>query len=191
MRRPVPFLAVILLLASGCGSARQAGATPSERPSTQVPCFAPVPADAPASLPVGYRFRARVVGPNTGSFPRHPNQVTWIFNRGCAADDFPYPLMVSRVPEPNVTISAAENHLGEPVDLGRPGTAAVYHDGLWAPGPGPEQWTLGSVTLHWEASAVHSLTVHWSGGTFGIRGARTHGVTREDLIRIGLALKYP
>jgi hypothetical protein len=184
-------LLAVAILVAGCGeSGRSQLGSPSATgaPLTADQCFGPATADAPPYIPGKYRFERRIVGGDTGNFPFHPDQITWIYNLSCTGDDAPYPLMISRVSDPKAVVSATERHDGEVLSGMAVGRTGIYHDGwnaLTSPINSPGQ----KAELSWDTAVVNSVTVRWAQGTYGLRGAKTRGVTREELIKMALALK--
>lgn len=92
------------------------------------------------------------------------------------------PVEVSASSERGAAAVGTENHVGVPIASERRGVELVYHDGMWAPGPGPQQVQLGSTMIHWETSLCHSIAATTSTGTVSVRAARD--VDFETLLRI-------
>jgi hypothetical protein len=142
----------------------------------------------PSYLPSGYTLSQRVEGADAGGLGQSPNQVGLFYRRGTAQDDWHAPLAVFTGPPGASDLVATENHPGEAVDLGVPGITATYHDGMWTIGAGPDQTQAGSVTLYWDTSTNHSITIRWSGGTAAIRGPKARGVGYDELTKMASSL---
>jgi hypothetical protein len=166
----------VTVAVAGCGTAGQASIASREVDTT---CYQDPSADAPRYVPPGYHFVRRWEGADSGNFPADSRQLTWEYLTACTQDAWTYPLLVSWVPSVGTTVTATEHHPGRSVDLGIAGVTAVYQDGWWGVG-----------ATSWDSSAVNSITVNWSGGTYGIRGAKTRGVDLERLIKIARSMHY-
>jgi hypothetical protein len=184
-------LLAVATLVAGCGeSGRSRLGSPSTTgaPPAADQCFGPAIADAPPYIPGKYRFVRRIVGGDTGNFPGYSDQITWIYNLSCAGDDAPYPLMISRVSDPKAVISATGGHDGEVLTGMAVGRTGIYHDG-WTALASPINSPGQKAELKWDTAVVNSVTLRWAQGTYGLRGAKTRGVTREESIKMALALR--
>jgi hypothetical protein len=142
----------------------------------------------PSSVPEGFAFRRRLEGADAGGFEKEQAQVTLVYTRGWEHADFAHSLTVHATPATGSALAATEKHPGVPIGLGILSVRAVYHDGLWAPGPGEAEVDVGDgLTIHWERSAAHSITVHAADGTYAVRGPKdTMGMA--ELLRIAESL---
>lgn len=140
-----------------------------------------------SEVPTGYKFRAEISGNASEAFANQPSQRTLIFTRGWAQSETPYPLLV-HIAGPNAgELLGTEGRAGVVLELGLRDVVAVYHDGWWMLGPGPEEVSDNGRTLHWNRNDVHSVTVTTPTRTVAVRGTRRRGVRAEDLRRLALA----
>jgi hypothetical protein len=145
-------------------------------------------ADArPAHVPRGYRYAFSIEGEAAAGFWGNADQVllNYSFHREPS-----YPLAVfATVPAGGVDVlHGTEQRRGTPVDLGVPGVSATYHDGLWASGPGRDQQVVGQFVLHWDDREWHSITIRAGDRVFAVRGARSNGVTFDELTSVARSL---
>jgi hypothetical protein len=128
----------------------------------------------PNYVPAGYRSWTTVLGRDAGGFGvESDDQYSMTYARGPMPDDKPSTLLIYRGPVDSGALMGTELHAGESMDIGVAGAASVYHDGMWAPGPGPEERRVGKQTvIHWERSIRHSVTVRTSTGVVGVRGPK-------------------
>lgn len=146
-----------------------------------------LPANAPSYTPPGYRLQ-RVTEANYPPALGGPAEVTAWYTRGSGIDDARYPLLIHFAGPGAMPLVGTDGHSGQPVDLAIAGAETTYHDGWWTTGPGPESRELGSATLHWDTTAMHSLTISTSAGRVAIRGAKTRGVSFIELMSIAKSL---
>jgi hypothetical protein len=142
-------------------------------------------APRPTYIPHGYSYGFRIDGEAGPGFIRDPDQTVLIYTR--SAVDSTHPLMISLSPSRRLELMATEGHPGLPVALDS-GAEAVYHDGLWSSGPGLDERRDGDVVVHWDRSDAHSITVRTEDGVYGVRGARSRGVTVDELLKIANSL---
>lgn len=79
---------------------------------------------------------------------------------------------------------ATEEQQGVKVDLGLAAAVAVYHDGMWGPGPGFDQRDTGAGLVHWDRTGFHSVTADLGGVICAVRASRASGLELTDLIQI-------
>jgi hypothetical protein len=140
-------------------------------------------------LPLGYRLRSRFEGEDAGGFPGSPDQLALIYTRGLGSDEAVYPLLVYVAARGGAKeLVGTEGRSGSSVDIGVSGVTAVYHDGMWAPGPGPDERRLGELIIHWDTGDAHSITVSGGGRLLGVRGARSRGVLARHLVTVARSL---
>jgi hypothetical protein len=145
----------------------------------------------PAHLPPGYRFRRKLRGRLFEGFRGDDEQVILVYGRGWSDAGAYRPLLVYVSPSTNVAeLFSTEEKAGQPLELGVDGTRTVYHDGRWELGPGFDARSAGDVTVHWDSSDWHSLTVVHPGGLYAVRGARRNGVGLSDLVDVAKSLPY-
>ena len=118
--------------------------------------------------------------------------MTWVYNRTCADPEALYPVLVIQVPVPGAQLAFSDSSRQRPVSVAL-GTTATYYDG----------WTwdaridspLQVPVPHWETRDANALVVSWSGGTYGILGARFNGIGLGELVAIArqlpLAISVP
>jgi hypothetical protein len=128
----------------------------------------------PEYVPEGYRSWTTVLGRDAGGFGvTSDGQYSMTFARGPMPDAKADTLLIYRGPVGSGDLMGTQRHAGEPMDIGVADTSTVYHDGMWAPGPGPEERRVGKQTvIHWERSIRHSLTVRTSSQVLGVRGPK-------------------
>jgi hypothetical protein len=140
----------------------------------------------PAHVPYGYQYAFRVEGEAAAGFWGNADQVllTYSFHKEPS-----YPLSVyAAAATGDPTLQGTEHRAGTPVDLGVPGVSAIYHDGLWAPGPGRDQHVVGQFVLHWDDQEWHSITIRTRDRVYAVRGARSNGVTFDELASVARSL---
>jgi hypothetical protein len=144
-------------------------------------------ADArPRYVPTGYRYGFRVEGEAAAGFWGNADQVllNYTFHK---EPSFPLTIFAAAAAGGDV-LHGTEHRTGMPVDLGVPGVSAVYHDGLWATGPGRDQQVVGQFVLHWDDREWHSITIRARDRVFAVRGARSNGVTVDELTSVARSL---
>lgn len=78
-----------------------------------------------------------------------------------------------------------KNKVGEPIQLQCESSAdisAKYYGGMWMLLP-------GRTRVEWDETDAHSIVFQWQDLTVGVRGFRTTGVTRDELILVASSLK--
>ena len=138
----------------------------------------------PEHLPSGYAWRRQLEGASAQVLGRHPDQVVLVYTLGWSQEDWNVPLVVAGAPAGAPPLLGTERRRGRRVDIGIPGVEAVYHDGIWALGPGPDERRFGHGLIHWDSSTVHSLTIRHSGMTWAVRGPKTRGADFRTLVRM-------
>ena len=138
----------------------------------------------PRYLPHGYIYAWARSGESAGGFWGVADQAVAVYTPGTDSHD---PLFIYSTRDPRAELIGTESRAGEKVDLGTHGTG-IYHDGLWKLGPGHDQQAVGDLVLHWDAGNVHSLRFRSGGLLFAVRGSRTRGVTRDELVKVARSL---
>lgn len=141
----------------------------------------------PSYVPTGYKLRRKAEGSQAGGFGEEPTQVALIYTRGWEQGDFTSALAIYVTQSTKAVLFATEKHPGLPLDFGASSVRAVYHDGLWAPGPGEIEQHLGDVTIHWVRSVAHSITIYSPNGTYAVRGPK-ETIGFDELLRIAKSL---
>lgn len=142
----------------------------------------------PSYVPSGYSLSQRVQGVEAGGFGESSGQTGLFYRRGAALDDWLNPLTAYIGPSNAPDLVATENHPGQVVDLGAPEVNAVYHDGMWIIGQGQDQEDAGATFLHWDTSAIHSITARWPTGMAAVRGPKGRGVGYDELVKVAKSL---
>jgi hypothetical protein len=145
----------------------------------------------PTYLPGGYKLSLRVHGPEAGGLGMDASQTGMLYRRGTALEDWRNPLAVYVSGSGAPALVATEARQGEQIDLSIVGIEAIYHDGLWMLGQGAEQLEMGDVIVHWDSSALHSITARWDGGTCAVRGPKGRGVGYDELIKVVKSMFSP
>ena len=136
-------------------------------------------------VPSGYSLRGSYSeGPIYGGFGNDRVQTAFFFARSELMGDMMYPLVVYAAPAGASNLRWTENRDGELLNIG--GVTALYHDGIWAPGPGyGEQKMPDGGVIHWRRDTFHSLRIDTDERSLAVRGSRSHGVELRELV--GLA----
>lgn len=145
-------------------------------------------AGLPSYVPPGYKLRQTIEGPAAMGFGLDPNQVGHFYVHGYTDEEIHTPLSVFMGPPGAPPLAATEHRPGQPVDIGVPNVTALYHDGMWVPGPGEDQQNVGPGVLHWERAVAHSLTVHAPDGVYAIRGGKRIGAGIDELVKVAKSL---
>jgi hypothetical protein len=143
----------------------------------------------PAYVPHGYSLWTVVDGVEAGGFgvvdSREQYAVTYTQGTMPAAKGTA--VTVFKAPPGATTLAATDQRGGERVVLPK-GANAIYHDGMWMLGPGPEQRVVGHRVLHWDRQSFHSVTLHAPSGIWGIRGPKNADVNKQELMKIAMSL---
>ena len=141
----------------------------------------------PSYVPSPFKHFGTVEGDPAGEFWDDPNQIAVRYRR---ATSFAYlPITIAWTPRPNATLVGTDQRVGDPVKVH--GLTARYHNGTWAPGPGPEQVDTPVGPLHWETSLEHSITLHTASGSFAVRAPRDSVRDSAELARIISSVAVP
>jgi hypothetical protein len=99
-------------------------------------------------------------------------------------------MTVCWAPERDIMLTGTTNRVGMPVTVN--GKAGVYHDGMWMPGPGPDEVRFEpNGTAHWGRDLVHSITIHTEEGVFGVRAPRMSVPHLDTLVQIMSTVQIP
>lgn len=148
----------------------------------------PTQATRPSYVPPGYGLRWQIDGEIAPGFHQDPTQTVGVYTRSWNPDDRTNPLMVCAASGIVTDLMGTEGHTGQAIDLGIPGITAVYHDGMWAPGVGREQWTMGNAPFHWDTTSAHSITARWQNRVIAIRAAKNRDVGIAMLVKIARSM---
>jgi hypothetical protein len=151
----------------------------------------PVPIEQvrPSYVPSGFTLRSTDYGAAWQGFYEVDEQEMLEYVNG---SNFTWPLFVAAAePHGKAEFFGTEERQGAPIDIGVHGARAVYHDGIWAAGPGPDQRAAGSVTIHWQTGICHSITARKGNRVYAVRGSTTTGVTVDELIKVTRSLPFP
>lgn len=140
----------------------------------------------PTYLPSGFTLRSANYGSDWQGFYGVEEQSVLEYVNG---SNFVSPLFVAAAkPHGKTEFFGTEEMAGSPMELDVPGTRAVYHDGIWAAGPGPGERSAGSVVIHWQEGICHSITTRKDDRIYAVRGSTASGVTVEELVKVTLSL---
>jgi hypothetical protein len=144
----------------------------------------------PSYVPEGFRLAGKVQGLHVGEFWGSREQMAVRYRQSRGAWGLGAEITVCWAPEKDLMLTGTTGRKGTPVDIG--GTRAIYHDGMWMPGAGPdEQHFAVDGVAHWGKELVHSLTVHTSEGVFGLRAPRESVPRLAELVKIMSSVKLP
>jgi hypothetical protein len=137
----------------------------------------------PGFVPEGFRLFGKEQGIYVGEFWGSREQIALHYRKPRQMWGLGSEITICWAPEKNLMLTGTTNRVGVPVTVnGMPG---VYHDGMWMPGPGPEEVKFEpNGTAHWGRDLVHSITMHTSEGVFGLRAPRTSVPHLESLVQI-------
>jgi hypothetical protein len=140
--------------------------------------------DTATYIPEGFRFRRKFHGDTGLGFPGERDQVTHVYTRSSDPTGIFYPLTVHVASAQGLRLPGTEENPGRPLLIDGSTARAVYHDGLWARGPGEDERPFGEEVLHWDRSDLHSATLALPGRTLAVRGPRSRSVGISELTRI-------
>ncbi len=134
-------------------------------------------------VPKGFQLIGREQGISAGEFWGSDDQIAIRYRQPRTMWGLGSEITVCWTSQRNIMLTGTTNRVGMPVTVnGLPGT---YHDGMWMPGPGPDEVRFEpNGTAHWGRDLVHSITLKTSGGAYGLRAPRTLVPNLDDLIRI-------
>jgi len=146
----------------------------------------------PTYLPPGYRFLTRYKDRPDG-FGGGPNEVALWYVAAQYSDAMTFPLGVYLAANPTREFTGMADHAGEIVSLKSPSlTDVVYHNGNWVrEDVNPDRTLPNGVGLRWESGTVNSVTARLGEFVVGIRGAKSHGVDRPQLLLILQSMVKP
>jgi hypothetical protein len=128
----------------------------------------------PSYVPPGYTLRRRFDGADARGFGRTDDQCVLIYTSDWSDEAWHHALAVYQGHGGSLQLANTRGHAGERVDLGLADVQAIYHDGVWAPGPGPQQRTLGqALIVHWDSALAHSVTVRARDLVVAVQGPKT------------------
>jgi hypothetical protein len=148
-------------------------------------CFDQPPPGAPQYLPNGFRVVSQLRGSYGGPVGAD-DEVTWVYNRSCADPTALYPVLVIKVTVSGAELALSDPERRRPVSIAQ-GANAVYYDGWTTPDARIDS-PMQVPVPHWETREANALVVSWSGGTYGILGARTNGIGLGELVAIARKL---
>src|SRR5207302_8265858 len=107
----------------------------------------------PSYVPQGFSFRYALPGGREAGLGWIAEQTILVYTRGWEREDFTAPLVVvvGRAGAPDLVGTA--DGFAQPVDVGVPGVAAVYHDGITVPRLDEARDFAG---VAWRTGEVHS-----------------------------------
>jgi hypothetical protein len=116
-------------------------------------------------------------------FSGDATQVSLVYTRSWDPSEMLYPLTVHLSSDKEVALIGTEGGPGVRVNTQR-GNEAIYHDGMWALGPGEDERRAGGAVVHWRRGDAHSLTVRTDDLVVAVRGAPSRGVGVAALSRV-------
>jgi len=126
---------------------------------------------SPQRLPGGFKFFAESTGLGVHEFNGSGEQVALRYRVPGTQWGIGSEITVCWATEGDLELAGTMGHPGVPVNVN--GKTAIYHDGCWMPGPGPDQVAIAdSGSAHWGSDFVHSLTLRTGNGTIGLRCPR-------------------
>ncbi len=142
----------------------------------------------PKYVPDGFTLRSANYGDAWEGFYGADEQIILEYVRG---SDFTWPLMVAAAKRRGETeFFGTGERTGAPIDINVSGAHAVYHDGIWAPGSGPDRRAAGEVIIHWQRDICHSVTARKANRIYAVRGSTATGVTVDELVKITRSLPF-
>jgi hypothetical protein len=135
----------------------------------------------PEYIPDGFGLAARLHGINVGEFWGSEDQVAIHFRQRRTPHG--WQITICWAPEQELMLTGTTGHEGAAVIVN--GQEAIYHDGMWTPGPGPDQVSVGEDgSAHWGRDGVHSLTMHSDRGVFALRCPKQSVPGLDEMIKI-------
>ncbi len=135
------------------------------------------------AIPAGFQLVGREQGIYAGEFWASDEQIAIRYRQPRKMWGLGSEITICWAPQRNVMLTGTTNRVGTPVTVN--GLPATYHDGMWMPGPGPEQVTFEPDGMaHWGRDLVHSLTLKTSDGVYGLRAPRSVVPHVDGLARI-------
>jgi hypothetical protein len=132
----------------------------------------------PSHLPPGYSFR-HVHSGDLAGFRGGELEDIFDFKNPKIEHWYRTPLLVAITSSPTKELHGAEHHVGTSIDVVRDGgdtVQVVYHDGSW------RRSLSAPHTKYWDQTDEHSAVIVLSSLTVGVRGWRSAGITREELV---------
>jgi hypothetical protein len=139
----------------------------------------------PGRLPAGYAYRGRTDGPLAGGFGGQANQATLVHTRDRSPREHANPLTVHVIDVPQPALAGTEGRAGTPIDLGRPGVEAVYHDGMWHVDADVADESGVDAAFFW-LTTVHSITIRTGRRVYAVRAPRD--LPLADLFAVAASL---
>ena len=128
----------------------------------------------PGFVPPTHSYALEITGREALAFGDTEDQVAYFYVTGPSLTESIFPLVIYAATNPaKRELGATEGREGIDVTIGDPPRPAVYHDGMWASGDGPNPTTIGDVTVHWDTTVVHSLTIDSGEVVAAVRAPRT------------------
>jgi hypothetical protein len=143
----------------------------------------------PSHVPSGFALRRQIDGTAAKAFRDDPEQVTLVYTRGFQRADWTAPMTVHITRLLDRELTATEGRPGTPVDLGKPGVSAVYHNGMWAMDADLAEAQGAENSLYWHTGSAHSITVRTEDHVLGIRAPRD--VSFSELVKVASSLPVP
>jgi hypothetical protein len=144
----------------------------------------------PQFVPAGFHLAGRGQGLQVGEFWGSHEQIFIRYRMSRQVWGLGAEITVCWAPERDLMLTGTTNRVGMPVTVN--GKSGVYHDGMWMPGPGPDEVKFEpNGTAHWGRDFVHSITVHTEEGVFGLRVPRASVPHLDTLVEIMSTVQIP
>ena len=138
----------------------------------------------PTYLPTNYGSQSIYDDPPDG-FEGGSSEIVLFYRNRKHENALAYPLTIYLSPSPTKEFMGIKNKEGESIQLDYgPANAisAKYYSGMWRLLP-------GRPNAEWDETNAHSIVFQWQDLTVGVRGFRTAGVSRAELIKVASSLK--
>lgn len=131
----------------------------------------------PGYVPSGFEPRRTLDSTTEPGFGRDPDQVITIYTHGWDESDWISPLMLVVGTAGSSALVGTENRPGDPIDIGIPGVAAFYHNGVWTAA------SDGSGRVVWNTEYAHSISAASTALRVAVR-ANKRQVSIAELTRV-------
>lgn len=145
----------------------------------------------PGYVPPGYRLTTRLEGRGANAFGGAGDDQLLLSYKRSDAEVAVFPLVIYAARDSDGILFATEQRPGRPLSLGIKGVRAHYHDGMWAPGSGPDEQRIDDdITIHWSRGGVHSITGVAGRMAMAVRGPVTEATSFDELVAVARSLAW-
>ena len=135
------------------------------------------------AMPQGFQLVGREQDIYAGEFWGSQEQIAIRYRQPRKMWGLGSEITVCWAPQRNIMLTGTTNRVGTPVTVN--GLSGTYHDGMWMPGPGPDEVRFEPDGIaHWGRDLVHSITLKTADGVYGVRAPRTIVPHLDGLVRI-------